>query len=105
MKQTNILNYYKALCKELNIQPLPINFKRVAKGGACISHDGKGKMFSIEIDLNNCKDVERGILHETAHQVLIEKNNNFSHNSAFKKLETDLIETYFYSHLSKLLYQ
>lgn len=104
MDQSNIKNYYKELCKELKIKELPILFKSVARGGACIEHDGKGRIFGISIDMKRCKDIERAILHETAHQILITKNNNCTHNATFRKLENKLIDNYFYSNFSVLLY-
>lgn len=99
----NIKKYYEAICKDLKIEPIKLNFCYVARGGACITHDGKGKLFSIDIDLNRCSDIERGILHEVSHQILILKNNNTTHNTTFKKLEAKLIDKYFYSKFSNIL--
>lgn len=104
MNKDKIVKYYQALCKELNINPVPIVFTRVARGGACIQHDTKGKIFNIQFDLSRCKDIEYAMYHELAHQILIVKNNNFTHNRTFKNLECKLNETYMYSKLSAILY-
>lgn len=104
MTRINIQNYYLAICKDLKIEPTKLEFKKVGKGGACILHNKNGLIYSIQIDINKCVDIERGILHEVAHKILIRKNNNFSHNKTFKNLEKRLIEKYFYSQFSKLLY-
>lgn len=103
MKKSNIINYYQALCKDLNTTVYPIKFGSVAKGGACITHDKKGKIFEIKLDLNRCADIEMAILHELAHQLLIEKNNNYTHNSTFKKMESKLIDKYVYSKFTNIL--
>ena len=104
MKKENIQNYYNAICKDLKIEPVKLEFKKVGRAGACIVHNSKGLIYSIQIDINNCSDIERGVLHETAHKILIRKNNNFSHNTTFKNLEKKLIEKYFYSKFSNLLF-
>lgn len=105
MEATKVQNYYSAICKDLKIEPVKLEFVKVKFAGACIAHNSKGLIYSIQIDLKNCGDVERGILHETAHKILIRKNNNFSHNATFKNLEKKLIEKYFYSKFSNLLYK
>lgn len=103
MNKENIKAYYEAICKDLKIQPVPVKFCNVAKGGACIQHDTKGKIFNIQIDLKRCSDIEYAVLHETAHQVLILKNNNFTHNSTFKKLEANLMDKYMYTKFTNVL--
>lgn len=105
MKESNIITYYNAICEDLQIKPVRILFCNVAKGGACITHNTKGKISNIQIDLKRCKDIEYALLHETAHQILITKNNNFSHNATFKRLEKKLVEKYLYSGFSSLLYK
>jgi hypothetical protein len=102
MNQSNVLSYYNAICKDLKIEPTKIVFTNVARGGACIVHSN-GIVKCIQIDLKRCYDIERGVLHEVAHKILIRKNNNFSHNTTFKKLENKLIDKYFYSEISNLL--
>lgn len=104
MNKQNIINFYNALCKDLKIEPVKINFKKVGKGGACIVHNKLGKIFSIDLDLNNCSDIEYALYHEISHQILILKNNNFSHNKTFKNLEARLNEKYMYSKFSKILW-
>jgi hypothetical protein len=104
MNQSNVLNYYNAICKDLKIETVNLRFTNVSKGGACIVHNSKGLITEIQIDLKRCNDVERGVLHEVAHKILIRKNNNFSHNTTFKNLEKKLIEKYFYSKFSNLLF-
>lgn len=105
MNESKVLNYYNAICKDLKIETVKLSFVKVKFAGACIVHNSKGLVFEIQIDLKNCNDVERGILHEIAHKILIRKNNNFSHNTTFKNLEKKLIEKYFYSKFSNLLYK
>ena len=104
MNESKVLNYYNAICKDLKIEPVKLEFVKVKFGGACITHNSKGLIYSIQLDLKNCKDIEYGILHEIAHKILIRKNNNFSHNTTFKNLEKRLIEKYLYSKFSNLLF-
>ena len=104
MEKGNIILFYNLICKDLKIDPVPIKFTNVSKGGASISHNGKGLIYSINIDLKRCHDVEYGLYHEIAHQVCILKNNNFSHNSTFKKINVQLNEKYMYSKCSEMLY-
>ncbi len=104
MEAIKVQSYYNAICKDLKIEPVKLRFTNVSKGGACIVHNSQGLIYEMQIDLKRCLDVERGILHEIAHKVLIRKNNNFSHNTTFKNLEKKLIEKYFYSKFSNLLF-
>ena len=104
MNKENIKKYYNAICKDLKIEPVKINFKSLKGGVACIVHNNKGLIYSIDIDINKCSDVEYAILHETAHQILILKNNNYRHNKTFKSTENKLIDKYMYSKFSEVLY-
>lgn len=103
MDKETITNYYLAICKAEKIEPIKLNFKSVGRGGACIVHNKQGKLFSIDIDLKRCSDVEMAILHEVAHQKLILKNNNFTHNNTFKNTENKLVDKYVYTKFTNIL--
>lgn len=105
MKAEKITQYYNAILKDLRLTNTPLVFRKVPRLGACIVHDTKGKIYNIQIDVNKCPDVEYALLHEIAHKILIEKNNNYSHNKTFKNLERKLNEKYMYSKFSDLLWK
>lgn len=101
-----VTNYYKAICNQLGVTPIPLKFGRVGYGGASTSWDSKTfKPLYISFDLSKVHDIERAVLHELAHQILLLKEKNPGHGSAFKKLESKLIDKYFYSIESKLLHE
>jgi hypothetical protein len=103
-----IVNYYKAVCKKLNLSPLPVKFGSVGKAGASTTFDTKTfKPEYVSFDLGKLQDVERAVLHEIAHHILLLKQGNPYHNcnksAAFKKVENSLIDKFFYSPESRLL--
>lgn len=103
-----IVNYYKAVCKKLKLTPLPVKFGSVGKAGASTTFDTKTfKPEYVSFDLSKLQDVERAILHEIAHHILLLKQGNPYHNcnksAAFKKVENNLIDKFFYSAESRLL--
>ena len=103
-----IVNYYKAVCKKLNLSPLPVKFGSVGKAGASTTFDTKTfKPEYVSFDLSKLQDVERAVLHEIAHHILLLKQGNPYHNcnksAAFKKVENSLIDKFFYSPESRLL--
>ena len=103
-----IVNYYKAVCKKLNLSPLPVKFGSVGKAGAATTFDTKTlKPEYVSFDLGKLQDVERAVLHEIAHHILLLKQGNPYHNcnksAAFKKVENSLIDKFFYSPESRLL--
>jgi hypothetical protein len=103
-----IVNYYKAVCKKLNLSPLPVKFGSVGRAGAATTFDTKTfKPEYVSFDLSKLQDVERAVLHEIAHHILLLKQGNPYHNcnksAAFKKVENSLIDKFFYSDESRLL--
>jgi hypothetical protein len=103
-----IVNYYKAVCKKLNLSPLPVKFGSVGRAGASTTFDTKTfKPEYVSFDLSKLQDVERAVLHEIAHHILLLKQGNPYHNcnksAAFKKVENSLIDKFFYSDESRLL--
>lgn len=105
MTKEKITKYYESVCKDLKTEIYPIKFKNVGKGGACIVHNTKGKISHIEIDLKRCQDIEYAILHELSHQLLILKNNNFTHNKTFINTQNRLIDKYMYTKFSEVLWK
>jgi hypothetical protein len=105
-----IVNYYKAVCKKLKLTPLPVKFGSVGKGGASTTFDKRTfKPEYVSFDLGKLTDVERAILHEIAHHILLLKQGNPYHNcyksAAFKKVENKLIDRFFYSAESRFLFE
>ncbi len=103
-----IVNYYKAVCKKLKLTPLQVKFGSVGKAGASTTFDTKTfKPEYVSFDLSKLQDVERAVLHEIAHHILLLKQGNPYHNcnksAAFKKVENSLIDKFFYSDESRLL--
>ena len=103
-----IVNYYKAVCKKLNLSPLPVKFGSVGRAGAATTFDTKTfKPEYVSFDLGKLQDVERAVLHEIAHHILLLRQGNPYHNcnksAAFKKVENSLIDKFFYSDESRLL--
>ena len=108
VKKESVVNYYKAICKDLNIKPITIKFGSVGHAGAATTYDTKTFVPEyITFDLSKVTDVERAILHEITHQILLVKQQNAYHNCnksvAFKKVENKLIDRYFYSAQSAVL--
>lgn len=107
----NITNYYKRICKEEGIKPIPIKFKKAAKGGAYTSFNPKTKKpIYIGIDVNRVFDIEMAILHELTHQIMLEKYGDAfigkrDKNRKFTKVENYLVEKYMYSDFSEILYK
>lgn len=91
---------YEFICKSENIPHLPLKFKRVGKGGACLTfcqskRTGQKIPLCIEVDLGRiCCGAAWALCHEVAHQIQIHKSNNSYHNAAFKKEEARLVNKY-----------
>ena len=111
MDTKRVEKYYHALCKNEGMEPLPIKFCRVAKGGACLVYNPKTMQpISIQIDLKRVHDVEYAIIHELTHQIKIlsEKDPYLGKRDQltnFKKVENRLVEKYVYSNFSELLWK
>jgi len=108
VKKESVVNYYKAICKDLNIKPIAVKFGSVGHAGAATTYDTKTFIPEyITFDLSKVTDIERAILHEITHQILLLKQQNPFHNChkniGFKKLENKLIDRYFYSSQSAVL--
>jgi|LakMenEpi03Aug12_release.lakeMendotaPanAssembly.Ray.scaffolds.fasta_scaffold03733_24 hypothetical protein len=108
VKKESVVNYYKAICKDLNIKPIAVKFGSVGHAGAATTYDAKTFIPEyITFDLSKVTDIERAILHEITHQILLVKQQNPFHNchksAGFKKLENKLIDRYFYSSQSAVL--
>jgi hypothetical protein len=108
VKKESVVNYYKAICKDLNIKPITIKFGSVGRAGAATTFDTKTFIPEyITFDLSKVTDIERAILHEITHQILLVKQQNPFHNCnksvGFKKVENKLIDRYFYSSQSAVL--
>lgn len=105
MNASRVRKYYSEICKKMRTPIYPIKFKYISKGCSNLIHDKKGNISHLEIDLSKCHDIELAILHEIAHQILILKNNNYSHNAAFMRMQDMLVDKYMYSQTSKHLYR
>lgn len=108
VKKESVVNYYKAICKDLNIKPIVVKFGSVGHAGAATTYDAKTFVPEyITFDLSKVTDIERAILHEITHQILLVKQQNPFHNchksAGFKKVENKLIDKYFYSSQSAVL--
>jgi len=85
---------YKFICEQEHISHKSLRFGRVGKGGAVCYYIGT-RVVSIKIDLYRiCIGAAYALCHEVAHQILIEKDGNATHNKAFKKEEKRLVEAY-----------
>jgi len=108
VKKESVVNYYKAICKDLKIKPIQVKFGSVGHAGAATTYDTKSFIPEyITFDLSKVTDIERAILHEITHQILLLKQQNPFHNcnksAGFKKVENKLIDKYFYSSQSSIL--
>jgi len=108
VKKESVINYYKEICKDLKIKPIAVKFGSVGRAGAATTYDTKTFIPEyITFDLSKVIDIERAILHEITHQILLLKQQNPFHNChkniGFKKLENKLIDRYFYSSQSAVL--
>ena len=107
----NIKVYYEALCKDLKITPLPVKFNNIGKGGAAITFNSKTmKALYISFNVKTMVDVEYAIIHELTHQIKLETEKDAylgkrDQSVKFKKLENKLVEKYFYSKFSNILYK
>lgn len=85
---------YKFICEQEGITKKSLRFGRVGKGGAVCNYIGQ-RVTSICIDLQRIAFGSAYVLcHEVAHQILIEKDGNATHNRAFKKEEQRLVKAY-----------
>ena len=107
----NIKAYYEALCKNEKIIPLPVKFGYVGKGGAAITYNAKTmKALYISFNVKTMVDVEYAVIHELTHQIKLETEKDGyvgkrDQSVKFKKLENKLVEKYFYSKFSNILYK
>ena len=89
-----IRELYDLICKSEGIKKVSLLFKRVGCGGASCSFSGK-KVLSIQIDLERiCIGSAYALCHEVAHQILISRQGNSTHNRQFKKEEKRLVSLY-----------
>jgi hypothetical protein len=106
-----IKQYYEAICNVEGIEPLPLRFKSTGKEGAATTYDAKTmKPLYITFDINKLNDPETAILHELTHQMKLESEGDAylgkrDQLAKFKKLENRLVNTYFYSDFSNILYK
>jgi hypothetical protein len=85
---------YKFICGKEGITMKALRFCNVGRGGAVCKYKGT-RVYSICIDLNRiCIGAAYALCHEVAHQILIEKEGNATHNRAFKKEEARLVKAY-----------
>lgn len=85
---------YKFICQQESIAKKPLRFKSVGRGGAVCNFIGK-RVVSIDIDLARiCIGAAYALCHEVAHQILIERDGNATHNRVFKKEEERLVKAY-----------
>ncbi len=85
---------YRFICEKEDIGMKPLRFMRVLKGGACCTYAGR-TVFSIDIDLARIPiGAAYALCHEVAHQILIERHGNATHDRAFKKEEGRLVKAY-----------
>lgn len=85
---------YKFICQQESITKKPLRFKTVGRGGAVTNYIGK-RVVSIDIDLFRIAFGAAYVLcHEVAHQILIERDGNATHNRVFKKEEERLVKAY-----------
>jgi len=101
-----IEKFYKELCKLEDVKPIPLKYKRVGKGGACLSYNPiTFQPIDISIDLDKLVDLEFAIYHEFAHQICLLKYKDGGHGAKFKKIFNEINDKYMYSKLSKILYE
>ena len=85
---------YKFICQQESITKKPLRFKSVGRGGAVCNFIGK-RVVSIDIDLVRIGiGAAYALCHEVAHQILIERDGNATHNRVFKKEEERLVKVY-----------
>lgn len=102
----SIKKYYLRLCQLEKIEPIPIKFERVGKGGAALSYNSKTfEPLYISIDMNRLNDIEYGLYHEFAHQIALIKYKYPGHSDKFRKIFNDINDTYMYSKESKILFE
>ena len=107
----NIKAYYEALCKNEKINPLPVKFNNIGKGGAAITFNSKTmKALYISFNVNRMMDPEYAVIHELTHQIKLETEKDAylgkkDQSAKFKKLENKLVEKYMYSKFSNILYK
>lgn len=98
--QKTLRELYAFICKQEGIKKLPIKYKRVGKGGACLvfmtdRRTGKKTPLHIEVDLGRiCCDAAWALCHEVAHQILVDTKNYSAHGAGFKKEEARLVNKY-----------
>jgi tRNA nucleotidyltransferase/poly(A) polymerase/mannose-6-phosphate isomerase-like protein (cupin superfamily) len=106
-----LTRYYKALCQNEKIKPLPVKFGRVGYGGAATTYNSTTmKPLYITFDLSRMSDPEYAVIHELTHQIKLETEGNAytgkkDQSAKFKKLENKLVEKYMYSKFSELLWK
>ena len=106
----NVKAYYEAIAKAEGLNPLPVKFGSVGKGGAALTFNSKTmKPLYITFDVNRMSDPEYAVIHELTHQIKLETEKDAyqgkkDQSASFKKVESKLVNKYFYSNYSKLLY-
>lgn len=106
LDKKNIIEYYKKICFQEHIMPLPIKFKHVGKKGASITgNKNTMKPLYISLDLSKLNDPESALLHEMAHQICLIKYKSGAHSKKFKDTFNYLSDKYIYSELSSILYK
>jgi len=97
----SIIGYYNDVCKSEHISPILIKFYSVGHMGASLQYNSKlFKPEYIGIDLLKLTDPEYAILHELAHQVMLDLYKDPNHTSKFKTIFNHLINKYMYSDIS-----
>lgn len=102
-QQQKIQGYYSEVIAAEKLPAIPLLFCRVDKGGACVHYNSLNMQpITVQLDINRCADPEYGILHEIAHLKLLiaKKDPSQRHNSAFRKIEGELVDKYMYSPIS-----
>jgi len=83
----NIHGFYKTMCQNEHVSPIPLKFGNVGKGGACLIYNAKTfEPLSIKIDKNRLDDIAYGLYHEFAHQICLIKYKYAGHGVKFRKI-------------------
>lgn len=99
-EQQTVRELYVYICNQEGLKALPVKFKKVGKGGACLVYmtdriTREKTPLQIEVDLGRLViGAAWAICHEVAHQIMVTQSNNSTHCSAFKKEEARLVNKY-----------
>lgn len=95
---------YSQMCLLEGLQPVKLTFGRVGKGGAVCAYSGSKPLY-IKIDLGAIQvGSAYALCHEVAHQIMITKKGNATHNRQFKSEEQRLVKRYANCILARQLY-